>query len=186
MEIDIRGTEMLGAPTTWTFSGSGVVTLDGILNDGDVPGWTVDNVFLGNMALEFPVLSGSATIFNVTEGTSAPITGVVPDRTALRIGFDVGSPFSYSSGDTIRWSGAVTAAVTLNALKGQGLPYQSLDNIAFSSGGGTGFPAADIVIATVPEPSAIVYGGALAALIVPARIGWKLRRRSALGQTRRC
>ncbi len=144
--------------TTWTFSGSGTAwdTYSELV--GTPNNWTNVGDFTDtNLGSAVPT-SGSASITNETDNSSAAITQVFfdddPGGDFDDIGFTVGA-FSFIANDTLSWSGSLTVPVDLNHLSESPLPFTSLN----STSSPPGWPNLDVVIAAIPEPSGVVLCG---------------------------
>ncbi|MGK7883195.1 MAG: PEP-CTERM sorting domain-containing protein [Crocosphaera sp.] len=163
--VDVTGVAGSGT-TTWTLSGSTTAQSGGTFRtnslNGSNGGDTVEigNPNSGNFIADagisdtvFSLLSGSATI---TAGSnSESLTGIFLDddgTSADDLGFRVLSSLSYSSGDTISFSGTFTLGVDLNQLIQDNYDIQV--GTRFVDGTGTDFVLN--ISEQVPEPTSLV------------------------------
>jgi len=158
--------ELSGSTTITGFSGA-IVGLGGSLTDFDAFSPAVGSVNVGGL----PLLSGSASIINVTQGEERPVDRLfLQDKTALpsisdRFGVH-SSLYTIAPGDTVAWSGSGTVDLSSQAA--------SFDDLTI--GTGIGFfdaPSAAgemrLTIQLIPEPTTFTLLGLGSLALVSVR-----------------
>lgn len=172
--IDVTGTSGSGV-TTWTFSGSSVVTSGNAgfcgtncagsfgLQLFDDTGWENVGNYVSNVFNFQTVIATSSTAgVSVNGGTAQTIDrlyldddpgGAIDD---FGIGV-IGADLLFSTGDTVSWSGALQMAVDLSALAPDGLPASFTTSNFWNSllGGRAGLGMTLNISSGVPEPAVL-------------------------------